>query len=350
MSKSPEDYEPMATTSLDRGTSLSIFERMLMIRHFEEGVIRLYEEGRFVSHYHIYIGQEATSAAVIEALTDNDLICTTHRNHGHVIGRGSDPSRAMAEILGRAAGFNGGRGGTLHLCDADQGFLSTSAVVGGCAGLATGAAFGIKVKRESKVAVGFFGDGSLEEGLVIEAFNIAALWRLPVVYVCENNSAGALGPQQGGYPTAITAVQGFTQLPAAYGIHCVKVDGSDMAAVHAAAVEAVRRCRTGNGPVFIEAVTMRWPGSNPLWPELATVTDLTLAWEPERIGGQHADWLRHCDPLLRSARELVAQGHATRDELCARDSVARERIAAAMTFAIDSPMPEPESALQRVFA
>jgi pyruvate dehydrogenase E1 component alpha subunit len=340
----------MTTAQLDRRSGLSIFERMLMMRHFEEAVIRLYKEGRFASHYHIYTGQEATGAAVLEALTDEDLICTTHRSHGHVIGRGCDPGRAMAEILGRATGFSGGRGGTLHITDPSRGFLSTSAIVGGCAGLATGAAFGIKVKREPKVAVGFFGDGSLEEGLVIESFNIAALWKLPVVYVCENNSAGAIGPQQGGYPTAITAVASFTQLPAAYGIHSMKVDGSDMAAVHSAAVEAVRRCRAGQGPVFIEAFTVRWPGSGPLWPELATITDLKLAWEPERITGQHADWIRQCDPLLRAARELVAQGHATREQLIGRDEAARARIAAAASFGVESPMPTPDSALQGVFA
>jgi TPP-dependent pyruvate/acetoin dehydrogenase alpha subunit len=339
----------MAMT-LDRRTGLSIFERMLMIRHFEEAVIRLYKEGRFVSHYHIYIGQEATGAAVLEALGDKDLICTTHRNHGHIIGRGCDPNRAMAEILGRATGFNGGRSGTLHISDPSRGFLSTSAVVGGCGGLATGAAYGLKVKREPHVSVGFFGDGSLEEGLVIESFNIAALWKLPVVYVCENNSAGAAGPQQGGYPTAITATDSFTRLPAAYGIHCLKVDGTDMNAVHAAAREAIERCRSGNGPVFIEAFTMRWPGSSPLWPELATVTDLDAAWDPSRIGGPHAEWSRHHDPLLRVARELVTAGYATCDELMARDKAARDRIATAAKFAIDSPMPTPATVGDHVFA
>jgi pyruvate dehydrogenase E1 component alpha subunit len=340
----------MTTNTLDRRTSLSIFERMLMIRHFEEAVIELYKQGRFVSHYHIYIGQEATGGAVLEALGETDLICTTHRNHGHIIGRGCDPNRAMAEILGRASGFNGGRSGTLHISDPSHGFLSTSAVVGGCAGLATGAAFGLKVKRVSQVAVGFFGDGSLEEGLVIESFNIAALWKLPVVYVCENNSAGAMGPQQGGYPTAITATDGFTRLPAAYGIHCVKVDGTDIGAVHAAAIEAVGRCRSGNGPVFIEAFTTRWPGSSPLWPELATVTDLEAAFDPARIVGPHADWSRNHDPLLRAARELVASGHASRDELLARDKDARSRIAAAADFAIKSPMPAPATVGDHVFA
>lgn len=337
-------------TPLDRRTSLSIFGRMLLIRHFEEAVIRLHGEGKFVSHYHVYIGQEATGAAVLEALGADDLICTTHRNHGHIVGRGSDPGRAAAEILGRVTGFNGGRGGTLHICDRSQGFLSTSAVVGGCAALAMGAAYGIKINREPRVAVAFFGDGALEEGLVIESFNIAALWKLPVVFVCENNSSGALGRDQGGYPTAITATDSFTRLPAAYGISTVTVDGADAGAVHAAAMEAVRRCRAGEGPAFIEAFTERWPGSSPLWPKLATVTDLSQAWDPGRIGGPHADWLRLHDPLLRAARDLVAQGHATRDDVMARDLAARGRIAEAVTFAVNSPMPLPETALDGVFA
>ena len=130
----------------DRRTSLSILERMLRMRHFEEAVIRLHKEGKFAGHYHVYVGQEATGAPLLEALRADDLVCTTHRNHGHIIGRGSDPGRAMAEILGRASGFNGGRSGTLHICDYANGFLSTSGVVGGCAGLATGAAFGLKIR------------------------------------------------------------------------------------------------------------------------------------------------------------------------------------------------------------
>jgi TPP-dependent pyruvate/acetoin dehydrogenase alpha subunit len=256
----------------------------------------------------------------------------------------------MAEILGRSTGLNGGRGGTLHASDPLLGFLSTSAIVGGCAGLAAGAAFGIKIKRESNVAVGFFGDGALEEGLVIESFNIAALWKLPVIYVCENNSAGAMGPQQGGYPTAITATDSFTRLPAAYGIHCVKVDGTDIAAVYKAATEATKRCRTGQGPAFIEAFTVRWPGSSPLWPEPATVTDLNEAWDPARIKGPHAAWVRDHDPLLRTARDIVAHGYASQDELMARDRDARARVDVGATFAIESPMPLSETVHEHVFA
>lgn len=340
----------MNTAKLEQRASVSIFQRMLRMRHFEEAVIRLYDEGRFRSHYHVYIGQEATGGAVLEALNDDDPICTTHRNHGHIVGRGSDPGRALAEILGRSTGFNGGRGGTLHLTDPSHNFLSTSAIVGGCAGLATGAGFGIKVKRTSQVAVGFFGDGALEEGLVLESFNIAALWKIPVIYVCENNSAGAMGPQEGGYPTAITAVEGFTRLPAAYGIHSVKVDGTDMNAVYAATVEAIERCRAGNGPAFIEAFTVRWPGSSPLWPMAATTTDLTYAWEPDRIAGRHADWVEKHDPLLRAARELVVHGYATRSNLMAYDSEIRRELDAAAAFAVDSPMPASDTVSNHVFA
>jgi pyruvate dehydrogenase E1 component alpha subunit len=340
----------MPPSLLDRETTLSIFDRMLMMRYVEEAVLRLYEERRFASHYHLYIGQEATGAAMLEALGDKDLICTTHRNHGHLVGRGADAGRVMAEILGRATGLNGGRGGTLHASDPALGFLSTSAVVGGCAGLVTGAAFAIKTKREPNVAVGFFGDGALEEGLVIESFNIAALWKLPVVYVCENNSAGAIGPQQGGYPTAITATDSFTRLPAAFGIHCLKVDGADIAAVHRAATEALARCRSGQGPVFIEAVTVRWPGSSPLWPTAATLTDLNQAWDAGLITGPHSAWVRDHDPLLRTARDIVALNYASKDEVMSRDADARARIEAGARFAIASPMPEPDTVGKFVFA
>ncbi|MBI4967803.1 MAG: thiamine pyrophosphate-dependent dehydrogenase E1 component subunit alpha [Rhodospirillales bacterium] len=336
----------MTDSTLDR---MAIFDRMLVMRHFEEAVIRLYNDKRFAGHYHVYIGQEATGAAVLDQLGPDDLVLTTHRNHGHVVGRDSDPGRALAEILGRATGFNHGKGGTLHISDRANGFLSTSAVVGGCAGLAIGAAHGLKINKSKGVAVGFFGDGSLEEGLVIESFNIAALWKLPVIFVCENNSAGAMGPQKGGYPTAITAAALLSRIPQSFGIETQVVDGTDMAAVHAAAQTALGRARQGQGPTFIEAVTRRWPGSSPLWPELATVTDVELAWDTARISGPHADWIRDCDPILRAAREMAEAGRP-RAAIMARDTAARQRIEQAIAFALDSPMPDPATALAGVFA
>jgi acetoin:2,6-dichlorophenolindophenol oxidoreductase subunit alpha len=334
----------------DDTTAQLIFERMLTMRHLEEAVIRLSTEGRFGGHYHVYIGQEATGAAVLQVLGAEDLIATTHRNHGHVVGRGADPGRILAEILGRATGLNGGRSGTLHVCDAARGFVSTSATVGGCPALATGAAYAVKSSRQPRVSVAFFGDGALEEGIVTESFNIAALWKLPVLYVCENNSGGAWGPQKGGYPTAISAAPQFCQLPRAFGISATVVDGSDFEAVYAAAAEAVLACRSGQGPVFLEAVTERWPGSNPLWPELATTTDLMAAWERPRLAGPHADWLEQHDPLLKAAARLLDRGALSRDALLALDARVRCTIAEAVRFALESPFPGAESALSGVFA
>ena len=328
---------------------MGLFETMLLMRHFEETVVRLFQDKQFGSHYHLYIGQEATGAAVLATLAADDPVCTTHRNHGHIVGRGADPGRALAEICGRATGFSGGRGGTLHLCDAARGFLSTSAIVGGCAGLAAGAAYGIKTLGDRRVAVAFFGDGALEEGLVLESFNLAALWRLPLVFVCENNSGGAIGQQGGGYPTCITAASQLSRLPACYGIPTEVVDGTDAAAVRAVAATAVARARDGGGPTFIEAMTQRWPGSQPLWPELATVTDIEAAWDPDRISGPHAEWLTHHDPVLLLARALAAAG-VPRGDLLACDQAVRRRMEAAAEFAIASPYPDPARAADGVFA
>jgi len=328
----------------------TIFERMLLMRHFEEAVIRLFGEKQFAAHYHVYIGQEATGAAALDVLQEDDLICTTHRGHGHVVGRGADPGRALAEVLGRAAGFSGGRGGTLHLCDRSHNILSTSGVVGGCAGLAAGAAYGVRALREARVVAAFFGDGALEEGLVSEIFNIAALWKLPLVMVCENNGGGAIGAQAGGYPTAITAVSSLARIPACYNIDAAVVDGADVVAVHAAMSTAVRRARNGGGSSFIEAQTERWPGSQPLWPEPATITDLRAAWEPSRLSGPHARWLRDHDPVLRFARQLIASGACAREDLLALDEQVRGRIAGAVQFALAAPFPAAATAGSGVFA
>ena len=340
----------MTSATLDYSARLAIFERMLLMRHFEEAVIRLNQQGQFAAHYHVYIGQEATGAAALEAIGTDDLICTTHRGHGHIVGRGADPGRALAEILGRASGFNGGRGGTLHLCDRSHNFLSTSGVVGGCAGLAAGAAYGVKALGESRVVVAFFGDGSLEEGLVLEVFNIAGLWKLPLIIVCENNSGGAIGAQAGGYPTAVTSAQQLSRIPACYGIATDVVDGTDVTAVYAATTAAIERARSDGGATFIEAMTERWPGSQPLWPELSTVTDLRAAWDPSHAAGPHADWLLYHDPVLRLAKELVADGSFSQQDLLALDEQVRGHIAAAVEFALASPYPAAETALDGVFA
>lgn len=328
-----------------------LFETMLLMRRFEEAVVRLAQEGKVGGHYHLYIGQEATGAAALALLRPGDHVATTHRNHGHVVGRGADLGRALAEILGRATGLNAGRSGTLHLCDPTLGFLSTSAIVGGCISLAVGGGLACRQRGDGSLTMAFFGDGALEEGVSFEALNIAALWRLPVVFVCENNSAGAWGMAKGGFPTSVHAASDLSLIPRSLRITTVRVDGVDVTAVHAAVSDAAAQCRAGRGPAFIEAATPRWAGSQPLWPELSTgVTDLRMAMGEAPMEGEHREWYQHHDPLLQHARALASAGPDAVRRLQAIDAEIDARIRAAVDFAVQSPMPVPETALDHVFA
>jgi pyruvate dehydrogenase E1 component alpha subunit len=339
------------TMSWDKARKLGVLERMLVIRRFEESLVHLFEQKAFMAHYHLYIGQEATGAAVMEALKPGDRLATTHRNHGHVLARGADAARAMAEILCRTTGLCNGYGGTLHLTEPDLGFLHTSSIVGGCIGLATGAAFALKKEGGDAIAVAFFGDGSLEEGISFEAMNFAALWSLPVVYVCENNSKGALGSVKGGFPTSVSAVKDLTSIPKCFDMPVENADGRSVDEVFAAFSRLAAHARARKGPAFLHAVTERWEGSKPLWPELPTGdTDIAMAWHDAGISGAHADWYRHHDPVLLSARRLLAGGDASRDDLARLDAAVNARMAQARQFALQSPLPPAETALDHVFA
>ncbi|MEA2332405.1 MAG: acetoin:2,6-dichlorophenolindophenol oxidoreductase subunit alpha [Thermoleophilaceae bacterium] len=326
-------------------------ETMLTIRRFEEAVVGLFGEHEFMTHFHLYIGQEATGVALMEALGPNDKIATHHRNHGHVLARGADPKHALAEILGRENGINRGASGTMHMADTDRGFLATSAIVGGSISLATGAAFALKTQGGDAIAVGLFGDGALEEGVSYESLNFAALWDLPIVYVCENNSEGALGSAGGGFPTSVSAVDDLTDIPRTFGIPVETVDGRDVDAVLDVAARAVEQARQRKGPFFIHVATARYAGSQPLWPTIATgETDISMAWDDSQISGEHERWYRENDPVLRYARQLLAAGEIDQDELKELDRRVRERIAEARQYALDSPRPAPDSALDHVFA
>jgi pyruvate dehydrogenase E1 component alpha subunit len=324
---------------------------MMLIRRFEETVGSLAERKAFPGHFHLYIGQEATGVGAMAAIGRNDVIATTHRNHGHVLARGADPAAAMAEILGREGGLNRGRGGSIHVCDPALGFLSTSGIVGSVVGLAAGGGYACKQRNDGSIAVAFFGDGALEEGIAIEALNIAALWKLPVVFVCENNSAEAWGMAKGGYPTLVHAANDLRAIPGSMGIAAVRVEGIDPFAVHDAMTQAVARCRAGTGPIFIEAMTKRWAGSAPLWPELATgITDIGMATGKTAIGeGPHRAWYAQNDPVLRLARALCVDAEAAR-RIEALDRKVRDIIAAAETSALASPLPDAATARDYVFA
>jgi TPP-dependent pyruvate/acetoin dehydrogenase alpha subunit len=327
----------------------AMLERMLLIRRFEEAVLSLSYAKQFVGHYHVYIGQEATGAAAMTVLDKRDYLATTHRNHGHVIARGADPGKAMAEILGRATGLNGGRGGTIHLSEPDLGFISTSGIVGGCISIGTGAGYACRRRKNGAVSAVFFGDGALEEGVSFEALNIASLWKLPLLFLCENNSAGSWAPGEG-YPTLVHASSDLCSIARSVNIQTVRIDGADAAVAYATIADAVARCRSNNGPVFVEAATRRWPGSNPLWPEPVTgETDIAMATGERRASGDHADWLENHDPVLRLGRALATDPASTK-RIQLLDEQARARIKAAVKFAIDSPLPAARTAYDHVFA
>jgi TPP-dependent pyruvate/acetoin dehydrogenase alpha subunit len=329
----------------------TLFETMLLMRRFEESVAKLNMQKHFTGHYHLYIGEEATGAAAMQCLGPKDTITTTHRNHGHVIARGADPGAALAEILGRSGGLNGGRGGTIHLCDPALGFLSTSGLVGGSISLGAGGAFARKMKKDGSIHMAFFGDSAMEEGVAYEALNIAALWKLPIVFLCENNSAEAWAPGSGGYTTLVHAAHDLRAIPAAMGIPTTRVDGVDLAACHEAVADGVARCRAGDGPVFIEAMTKRWAGSAPLWPELSTgVTDLRMATGEAPIAGEHKTWFETDDPVLRLARELLASSPGSKQTLFDIDARVIARMTAAEQFAIASPAPSTATVVDHVFA
>jgi TPP-dependent pyruvate/acetoin dehydrogenase alpha subunit len=335
--------------NLAKELAWTIFERMLLIRRFEEAVLKLSNDKQFVGHYHLYIGQEATGTTAMRLLDSRDYVATTHRNHGHVIAKGADPGKAMAEILGRATGLNGGRGGTIHLSEPDLGFLSTSGIVGGCIALGMGAGYACRRRNNGAVSAVFFGDGALEEGVSFEALNIASLWKLPVVFLCENNSSGSWAPGEG-YPTLVHASSDLCSIAQSVNIATVRIDGADAGAVFRAISDAVARCRSGNGPVFVEAVTRRWPGSNPLWPEQVTgITDIGMATGDSQPSGEHADWLSNHDPVLRLGRSL-ASDTASIARIKSLDTKTRGEIDAAVDFALRSPLPAPQTAYDHVFA
>ncbi len=276
---------------------------------------------------------------------------TTHRNHGHLIARGVDPARMLAEILGRATGTNRGKGGTLHLASAAHGFPTTSSSVGGSIPIAVGSAFAFRELGNRRVSVAIFGDGALEEGAWHEAVNIAALRALPVIFLVENNSLEALGQKANEYPSSTLAAARLEDLAKPFGLPTAVVDGTDVSAVHEAMLTAIRRARALEGPSYVEAQTVRWPGNRPLWPQLLTgTTDVAMAWDLSHIRDDHRAWHERQDGLLRFIRELLARGATTRDEIEGIDRAARAEMADAAAFALDSPYPDPNEALEDVFA
>jgi len=335
---------------LAREALLDVCRKMFVIRHFEEGLVGLYNQGHFGGHYHLYIGQEATGVAALSCLRDGDYLFTTHRNHGHLLARGADPKRLAAEILGRRDGYNKGKGGSFHTVVPSLGFLHTSAVVAGIIPLATGTAYASKALKDERITVCLFGDGALEEGAALEAFNLASLLKLPVLFLCENNGKYGAGRATGAVQSPSMASHPLTDLPRAYKIPTQQVDGTDTGAVHALTAETVEKIRSGAGPHFIEALTVRWPGSETNWPTVPHPTSTSLAWDVSTVPEKVRDWYRQSDPLLIFIRGLVEAKQATREEIAGIESDVKKMIDAAMDFAVKSPYPNPEEAVKDTFA
>jgi pyruvate dehydrogenase E1 component alpha subunit len=335
---------------LPRETLLDFCRRMLLIRHFEERLIALHDVEEFRGHYHAYIGQEATGVPALSCLSDGDYIFTTHRNHGHLLARGADPARLFAEILGRRDGYNKGKGGSFHAAVAALGILHTSGVVAGILPLATGTAYASKALKNGRVTVCCFGDGALEEGAAPEALNLASLWKLPVLFLCENIGKYGAGRATGAAQSTTMAVYPLTDLPRAYKIPACEIDGTNSGTVYAIVSEAIAEIRRGGGPQFIETQTVRWPGSETNWPSVPAPTDVSLAWDVSSVPAKAREWYRASDPLLIFVRELVEARHATREEIAQFERDMKEKIDAAARSALASPFSAPEEALKDVFA
>ncbi|MEK7230167.1 MAG: thiamine pyrophosphate-dependent enzyme [Candidatus Binatota bacterium] len=333
-----------------RESLLELCRRMLLIRHFEERLIHLHDEERFSGHYHVYIGQEATGVPALSCLERGDFLFTTHRNHGHLLARGADPRRLFAEILGRKDGYNKGKGGTFHLAASELGFFHTSGIVGGIIPLATGTAYAARAKKSGQITVCLFGDGALEEGAAPESFNLASLWKLPVLFLCENNGKYGAGRAVGAAQSPTMAVYPLTDLPATYKIPAKQIDGTDAGAVHVAVSEAVAKIRRGEGPQFIETQTVRWPGSETNWPVVPVATDAAMAWDVSSVPEAVREWYRSSDPVLIIIRELWEKKQATKEDIAELDRDVRKAVEQAANFALASPFPEPEEALKDVFA
>jgi TPP-dependent pyruvate/acetoin dehydrogenase alpha subunit len=302
-----------------------------LIRAFETQVAALYRDGEIPGFVHTSLGQEAVAAGVCGALRRDDYLTTTHRGHGHVLAKGADVDGMMAELFGRATGLSGGKGGSMHVADPSVGILGANAIVGAGIPLATGAALSSKLLGQGRVAVAFFGEGAVNQGAFHEAVNLAAIWELPVIFLCENNRYAEFTDS-----SKMALVADVTERAAAYGIRAVAVDGNDARAIHAAAVDAVAACRAGKGPVLIEAATYRWHGH------------YEGDGQPYKPADEAERW-RARDPLVLAEAELVAGGLATEEQLADVRRAAQERVAQAVETARAADVPADREAYDHVF-
>src|SRR5450432_562728 len=311
-----------------------IYEQMLKIRLFEEHVNQLYLTARMPGLAHLYIGEEAIAVGVCQALERTDYITSTHRGHGHCLAKGASVDRMFAELLGKDAGYCHGKGGSMHIADQDTGNLGANAIVGGSAGIATGSAMSNKMLGNNLVSVCFFGDGALGQGVLYEVMNMASLWKLPIVYVCENN----LYNEYTHYSE--TTAGEISNRARAFGIQAEQVDGQDVRVVYATASKLVERARRGEGPGFLLCDTYRYMGHH--------VGDIQRGYYRSKEEEEH--WKTQRDPLKLLANWLIEQGIANNETLQQIEQRVEEEVEAGEQFALDAPYPDLSEVDKDVYA
>jgi acetoin:2,6-dichlorophenolindophenol oxidoreductase subunit alpha len=319
-------------TELQPDRLAELYRRLVLIRRFEEKASELRLAGFIPGFLHPSIGQEAVAVGVCSALGPRDVITSTHRGHGHMLGRGADPKRMYAELYARRDGYNRAKGGSLHMIDTELGFLGANGIVGGGIPLATGAALQLKRTRADAVAVSFFGDGATNEGAFHESLNMASLWKLPVIYVCENNLYGEFTRQDRHQTVKDVAVRAD-----AYAMPGVIADGNDVLEMLSLTGEAVERARAGEGPTLIEAKTYRHRGHYE--------GDMGAYRPPEEV----EEWLAR-DPIILFGKRLVEEHGVAQERLDGVASDVERELEEAAAFADASPHPVPEEALEDVYA
>jgi TPP-dependent pyruvate/acetoin dehydrogenase alpha subunit len=319
--------EPKGT--LGNAELREFFQEMLLIRRFEEKVEERFRAGELPGFLHVAIGQEAVAVGVCRALDEGDVIASTHRAHGHTLAKGTHPNELMAELYGKVEGCSHGYGGSMHLYDVERGNLGANAVVGGGLPGITGAALSFKLRREPRVAVAFFGDGATNIGTFHESLNLAQLWGVPAVFVCENNHWAESTPASQHMP-----IQDISKRAVAFGMTAIKVDGQDVEAVYAAAHEALDHAREGKGPVFLDVETYRLTGHYIGDPQV---------YRPK----EELKQLRETQDPIKKLRERLGLPDEEVDEI---DREVTELVEASVEFAKNGTDPKPEDALKNVYA
>ncbi len=310
---------------------LNMYRTMLTIRRFEEKCNHLFMQGRIPSTLHLCIGQEAVAAGVCAHLSPDDYMLTTHRPHGHAIAKGVSLKAIMAELFAKRTGCCLGKGGSMHIGDMTVGALPAIAIVGGNIPIAAGLALAAKRLETDQVVVCFFGDGAANEGAFHEGLNMAAIWDLPVIYVCENNLYGASTPF-----SSVFRVENVADRAAAYGMPGVVVDGMDVEAVYKASEAAIRRARQGAGPTLVECQTYRMVGHSRSDPRNYRSREEEAAWQAR-------------DPILHLAQKLKEMELGTSETLASIEKEVVAEVEEAVSFAEESPYPEPTDTLKHVF-